>query len=240
MNSIYNINLEAFELLMSHNMLEQLIKAEIVDNIVKTVQFTEDDGISLINEIRKTENLNTEEEFLKWMEAHNLTPEKLVERSKKNFKFVKYILEKYKHKVGAVFLERKNNLDDYIYSIIRLRDPFHARELFIQIKEGEANFGDLASAFSEGQERMTRGVVGPTKLTNAHPTLAKTLQMSKVGEVQGPIQISDWNVLLRLETYSPAILNDQIRIMLSSELFNSHIQKEVDEEIVSLKKYFNK
>ena len=60
-----------------------------------------------------------------------------------------------------------------IYSLIRVKDFFKARELYLRIIGNEAEFGDLAAEFSEGIEKKTRGVVGPMPLGRSHPNKAK-------------------------------------------------------------------
>ncbi len=64
-------------------------------------------------------------------------------------------------KAEARFLERKNELDQVVYSLLRLENSFLARELYLQIESGESNFADLAKRYAEGPERNTNGIVGP-------------------------------------------------------------------------------
>ena len=56
---------------------------------------------------------------------------------------------------------RKNDLDTVIYSLLRVKSPGLARELWISLSEGEVTFAELASRFSDGPEAQTKGVIGP-------------------------------------------------------------------------------
>ena len=81
--------------------------------------------------------------------------------------------ERFAAKAEARFLERKNELDQVVYSLLRLENSFLARELYLQIESGESNFADLAKRYAEGPERNTNGIVGPVSLTQAHPAWSR-------------------------------------------------------------------
>ena len=83
-------------------------------------------------------------------------------------------------------LERKNELDQVVYSLLRLENSFLARELYLQIEAGESNFADLAKRYAEGPERNTNGIVGPVSLTQAHPILVEKLRVAQPGVLLEP------------------------------------------------------
>ena len=87
-------------------------------------------------------------------------------------------------------MERKKDLDQVVYSLLRLQNSFLARELYLQIESGESNFADLAKRYAEGPERNTNGIVGPVSLTQAHPTLVEKLQVAQPGVLLEPFRIS--------------------------------------------------
>ena len=89
--------------------------------------------------------------------------------------------ERFAAKAEARFLERKNELDQVVYSLLRLENSFLARELYLQIESGESNFADLAKRYAEGPERNTNGIVGPVSLTQAHPVLVEKLRVAQPG-----------------------------------------------------------
>ena len=89
---------------------------------------------------------------------------------------------------------------------MRTRDGFLARELYLRIANGEANFADLAAQHSQGNESKTNGIIGPVPLNQAHPILAERLRTSQPGQLQEPFSIDEWWLVLRLERYEPARL----------------------------------
>jgi parvulin-like peptidyl-prolyl isomerase len=127
--------------------------------------------------------------------------------------------EQFLPKAEARFLDRKNELDEVVYSLLRLENRFLAQELYLQIESGESNFADLAKRYAEGPERNTNGIVGPVSLTQAHPVLVEKLRVTQPGVLLEPFRISDWWLVVRLERYSPATFDDEISLKMCQELF---------------------
>lgn len=142
--------------------------------------------------------------------------------------------EHYRHKAEAHFLSRKNQLDIVVYSLLRVQDAFLARELYLRIEAGEANFADLAAGYSEGPEKQTKGIVGPVPLTQAHPVLAERLRTSRAGELLQPFQIADWWLVVRLESYTPASFDAATADQMATELFEQWIREETGRKIREL------
>ncbi|QPN71463.1 peptidylprolyl isomerase [Synechococcus sp. CBW1108] len=134
--------------------------------------------------------------------------------------------EHYRHKAEAHFLARKNQLDRVVYSLLRVKDGYLARELYLRLDAGEANFADLAAEFSEGPEKQTKGILGPVPLTQAHPALAERLRTSPAGQLMQPFQIESWWLVARLESYTPATFDDNIATQMAAELFEQWVKEE--------------
>ena len=123
------------------------------------------------------------------------------------------------------FLQRKLDLDQVHYSLIRVRDEHLAFELHQRLLEGEAEFAELAAAYSDGPERNSGGRVGPVALTQAHPEVVQKLRTSQPGQLLPPFFLVDIWLILRLESWDGARLEDELRDELLSELFNDWLQE---------------
>ena len=141
---------------------------------------------------------------------------------------VKKYSKKFSHQVEAHFLERKSALDIVIYSLIRLKNPYQAREMYLRIVDKESEFGELAKKYSEGIEKKTRGIIGPVPLTQAHPKLMNHLKNSEPGTVQPPFNIDNNYLVIRVESLEKATLDDFTREKMQEELFVKYIDSEVD------------
>ena len=149
---------------------------------------------------------------------------------------MRYVRKNFSSKAAAHFLERKNHLDQVVYSLLRLDDMYLARELYFQIESRECSFADLAKRYTKGPERMTNGIVGPISLAKAHPILAEKLRVAQPDILLEPFQISDWWLIVRLEHFEPAAFTDEVSDQLCQDIFNSWINEETAEILRDLKK----
>lgn len=145
-----------------------------------------------------------------------------------------HVQEHFIHKAETRFLERKNQLDQVIYSLLRVKDGLLARELYLRLAGGEANFADLANAYAEGPEKQTRGIVGPVPLTQAHPQLSERLRISRVGELLEPFNIAEWWLVVRLEQRIPANFDDAMAERMGQELFQEWVAEQVEARLSAL------
>lgn len=136
--------------------------------------------------------------------------------------------QRYGPGVEELFLAKKNELDSVIYSLLRVRDAGLARELWISLSEGEVAFAELASRYSDGPESQTKGVIGPLPLGSIEPVVAERLRSLRVGQLRPPEALGGWHVLLRLESLTPARLDQPIRQKLLNEQFETWISQRVD------------
>ena len=101
----------------------------------------------------------------------------------------------------------------------RCSDRFKAEEIYLRLVEKEEDFGTLSALYSEGIENKTRGVIGPLPIGKAHPKLAEVLRTSAKGEVQAPFLIDNSFLVVRVESFDAAKLDNTMREKMAEELF---------------------
>lgn len=227
MKSLECLTPEAVSLLHHHQLLHPLVKAEVIENELDGIELSDEEREQTLRGLWAQQNISNEEEFRAWLERKGMDKEELVAKLTNPIRLATYCKQKYGHRAEIRFLERKQSLDQVVYSLIRVRDPFQARELYLQIAEGESDFASTAARYSEGREKLTRGIVGPVPLIQAHPKLVDVLRSSKPGELREPVQIEDWNLIVRLESYQPAILDANMEQTMAQELFAEWVEEEV-------------
>ena len=126
------------------------------------------------------------------------------------------------------FLDRKHELDEIVYSIIRVHDGNLAFELHQRLQEEEAGFAALAGRYSEGSERETGGRCGPVALDAAHDAVVLKLRTSRIGELLPPFFLVDVWLILRLEEWKGARLDAATRQDLREELFDAWLEQRVN------------
>ena len=230
MESLSSLSGNQIIYLHKKNVLRQLIRSELISSHLSNI-FIEK---ALIEETKKIYiqklGLNEESSFQNWLKNNALSDEDFEEISLSQIKIQKFCCENFDHKIEAHFLKRKENLDEVVYSLIRVQDFFKAREFYLRIKDNKADFGQIAANYSEGIEKKTRGIIGPYPIKNAHPLLAQQLRTHEVGKVISPFEIDGSFLVARVEYYERATLNDVMREKMREELFNIFIESEVEKK----------
>ena len=228
MNSLICLNKASIDLLNKHGLLRNLISAEILENSIKDVSLSDIQKERAFTRFCKSNNLLTKESLDKFLKKNSLTIDTLNQTLQISYKKALYSIDKFTSKAENRFLERKEELDSVIYSLIRVRDKYKAREIWVQINEKESEFSDLASKFSEGPEKMKQGIVGPAPLTQANPKVCETLRSLEPGELAQPIFLNGFYLIIRLEKYFPATLDEETKKAMAIELFEKWLKEETE------------
>ena len=226
MQALTALDPQAIELLKRHNLWQQVVRAEVVAAAVGSEAIIEEEREQALNQqLQRSGHPD-----LAALEAHlleqGINPEHWHWQVLLPLRVRNHYRREFLAKAEARFLERKERLDRVVYSLLRVQDGGLARELYLRISGGEANFADLAHSYAEGPERNTKGIVGPVPLNQAHPALAERLRTSKPGVLLAPFQIQEWWLVARLESYTPARFDDAIAEQMAAELFEEWVQQE--------------
>ena len=216
------------KLLHKNNLLKPLIRSELIRNKLSKIHIETEVKEKIISDFCKKLNISDDTQLNEWLEENKLDKTNLEELALNNIRLKEYCKLNFEHQVASKFLDRKNELDIVVYSLIRVKDFFLAREIFFRIQEKEASFGDMAAKHSQGIENKTRGLIGPSPSGKAHPKLRELIQKSKIGKVNSPIQIDEYYIILRLEYFEPAKLDSFMKEKMSEELFNQWVTKETE------------
>jgi parvulin-like peptidyl-prolyl isomerase len=212
--------------LRRHNLLSTLIQRRVIADAVSSEELDQGRCEQARAQFLQQNGLNSDEAVQAFLDSNGLSASDLTWQIELPLRIRAHCQNHFQHKAEAHFLSRKNQLDRVVYSLLRVKDPFLARELYLRIDAGEANFADLAAEFSEGPERQTNGIVGPVPMTQAHPALAERLRVSSPGVLLQPFQIAEWWLVARLESYAPASFDDAMAEQMASELFDQWVREE--------------
>ncbi len=139
----------------------------------------------------------------------------VVEREVRIAKWKKALFEP---QAAEHFERRKPALDRVVYSLLRVKEPGLARELWFRIKEGEASFADLAPKYASGNEIYTAGIVGPVTYGAMHPALAGVLKSARSGELLKPFAVAEWFLVARVDHQLPAEFDEAMKHQMTEEL----------------------
>ena len=221
-----NISSEGRALLKDNNLLRPLVEQMVTKEAIQECPVSEEALDDARQDLLEQRGFDSIEQWPELLEGLGRTEEEVLGRLQHVVRRQQFIRERFSPKAEARFLERKNELDQVVYSLLRLENSFLARELYLQIESGESNFADLAKRYAEGPERNTNGIVGPVSLTQAHPSLVEKLRVAQPGVLLEPFRIADWWLVVRLERYSPATFSDEISDRMCQEMFDAWIAEQ--------------
>ncbi len=215
-------------------MLKPLLRQMVMADLAAEVPVTTDECQQALQVFMKEQKIQSQDELQAFLRMNLLRQNELEQQLVLPRRLQRYVAQHYLPKAEARFLQRKTQLDRVVYSLLRLEDPGLARELYLRIDEGESDFAELAARYAEGPERTTRGVVGPVPLMQAHPVLAERLRTGTPGVLMEPFRIEKWWLVVRLESYSPATLDEDTAQQMARELFEEAVEEAVQQRLNQL------
>ena len=220
--------LDRFNLLKP--LVEQMVTSQAITHVVVSEEQLEQARLGLLQQ----RGFDGVAQWADLLEMLGRSEDEVLERLRHSIRRRSLMRERFAAKAEARFLERKNELDQVVYSLLRLGNSFLAQELYLQIESGESNFADLAKRYAEGPERDTNGIVGPVSLTQAHPALVEKLRVAQPGVLLEPFRISDWWLVVRVERYAPATFTDEVSDQMCQEMFDIWVDQETTASLSQL------
>ena len=126
------------------------------------------------------------------------------------------------------FYKRKRDLDQCVYSMLRLTEIGLAEELYLRLKNNESSISELAFKYSIGPEKYTKGIVGPMPLSKTTEQIRAISTTENVGKLNKPLVIQNTIAIVVVEHIIEATLTPEVEEQLLEELFNIELQKSVN------------
>jgi parvulin-like peptidyl-prolyl isomerase len=218
---------ELTSLLASYQMLPKLLRELVLDEAVELIECTPDEVTQTQQEFYAEHQLKNEADVRAWMAYYNLSPVHLETIVTRRLKIEKFKQATWGKKLEPYFFQCKTKLDRVIYSLLRTQDAGVAQELYFRILAKEQSFAELAREYSQGPEAQTSGLVGPVELSALHPVMIQMLSNNQPGKLLPPTQIGEWFVIVRLEKYISAQLDEAMKTRLLNELFENWLTEQL-------------
>ena len=225
---VVSLDQQALATLASVGSLDPFLRQSLLVEAVAQDILSDEERQQALIHFAEERRLSSQEDLERFRIANLLSPQALALQVELPLRLRKHCERVYLAKSEARFLERKQHLDQVVYSLLRLQDEGLAQELYLQLQDGEASFAELAARYAEGPERATRGVVGPVPLTQSHPLLVERLRTAPAGVVQEPFAVDRWWLLFRLESFTPAVFDDAMAQQMSRELFDQWLERAIE------------
>lgn len=211
-----------------YRLIPQLAKEMVIEAAIKNHLITDTEHLAACKKFYQQYQLHTESELEQWLQHQRLNRADLTNLINRELGLIKFKATKWGNQVESYFCQRKSQIDQVVFSMIRVKNSDIAEEIYFRLIAKEASFAELAALYSQGIEAKTKGISGPVELGKIDPVLANLLATSRPAEVLRPKKIGDWWVIVQLETIIEAQLDEFTRQRLTEELFNVWMTKEVE------------
>ena len=202
------------------------MKKILINHLISSIELPNEVSTRAVDDYCRHNNLKDNDLLNEFLSDQGVSRDDFLHQVTLPYKLNKLSLEKFKNKTESYFLEKKEDLDEYVYMLLRVKKSDLAYELYLQIEAGEEDFSTLAKNYSEGVEKNTNGLVGPTTLVNTNPTLRKKIETAKKGFLLEPFCIDKWWIILQLKDHMPATLSEQNRQKLTMKLLDNWLDQE--------------
>ncbi len=229
-NQVYTAE-DLVPLLTQYQMLPKLAQEILIDRAISEVKCSEEENTASYNQFCQQNKLGSDAEVKAWLDKQGMNREQLQNLITKRLRLERYKEETWSDRVDAYFIKRKSQLDRVVYSLIRVEKPELAQELYFRIKDDENTLSALAMEYSQGTESQTGGLIGPVEINAPHPKIAQILATCQPGQLIPPTRVGEWIVIVRLENYLSAKLDEPMRQRMLDELFREWLNKTTKEKV---------
>ena len=229
-NQVYTAE-DLVPLLIEYQMLPKLAQEILTDQVIAEIKCSEEENIRIFEQFCQQNQLTSEEKVQQWLDKQGLNREQLQNLITKKLRIDKYKQKTWGDQVDAHFIKRKSQLDRVVYSLIRVEKPEVAQELYFRIKDNENTFSALAMEYSQGTEAQTGGLIGPVEINAPHPKIAQILATCQPGQLVPPTRVGEWIVIIRLENYLSAKLDNPMRQRMLDELFGRWLNEAIQQKV---------
>ncbi len=224
---------QVLSLITKHRLVPQLAREIVIAEATGQYSITETEHLAACKLFYQQQQLQTEQDLEQWLQRQGLARTDLIDLINRELQLQKFKATQWAEQVESYFCQRKSQLDQVVFSMIRVSGLDMAEEIYFRLLAQESSFVELAPLYSSGMEAHTKGINGPIELGKVDPALAHILRAAPVAEVLRPQKIGDWWVVLQLEKVIAAQLDDTLRQQLTEELFGQWVSAAVQKLLAS-------
>ena len=223
------------DMLERTNLLHNIVKESLISETIDSIILSDQEVKEIIQNFMLSAKINDEKDLENFLDNNNISRNRLESKLIRSNKIIKYYLYTFNPKAKEYFENNKNSFNKVTYAMIRTKDNGLARELYLQIESGEGNIYDLASQYSEGEEKHSKGIIGPVPIIQSHKILRKYISNSKEGDLIEPFKIEDWWIILKIERLLYPSYSKNIETDICKNYFEEELEKRINSMIKELK-----
>ena len=185
-------------------------------NIKKSIN--NEQQLKIINNWKKKNSIKTNSDLDQWLHLNELNKDEWINLINSDYLWSYWCMDTYKGELANYFIKRKDYLDLYYYTIIKVKNKEIADEIYIRIKEEESTFEEIVNKFSFEKESFYGEKIGPISINNIEDALASLIKIGDLDQLFPPKLSNGFWFILRIDNVLKAEFNQHQKIKLSLEL----------------------
>ena len=201
-------------------LLETFFKRKYKHYCTKNMQksINAEQQLKIINNWKNKNFIKSNLELDQWLDVYNLNFDEWINFINSDYLWTLWCMDKYKDELSQYFIKRKDYLDLYYYTIIKVKNKEVADEIYLRIKEKESTFEEIANNFSADNESFYSEKMGPISLNKIEDSIAPLIKIGDLNQLFQPKFSNGSWFILRKDNVLKAEFNYQQKIKLSLEL----------------------
>ena len=192
------------------------LKIECTKNIQKSINTKQQ--LKIINNWKIKNSIKTASKLERWLYLNELDENEWIDLINSDYLWTYWCMDKFKDQLNQYFIKRKDFLDLYYYTIIKVKNKEIADEIYIRIKEEESTFEEIVKNFSFDKESFYAEKIGPISINNIEDSIASLVKIGDFKQLFPPKFSNGFWFILRKDNILKAEFNQQQKIKLSLEL----------------------
>ena len=215
----YDSNIKSKDL-AKLGILETFFKLKLKHFCIKDnyKSISKDKQLKIINNWKKNNSIKSNSELEQWLGLYDLNMDEWINLINSDYLWTYWCMDKYKDRLNQYFIKRKDYLDLYHYSIIKVKSKEVADEIYIRLKEKESTFEEIANNLSNDKEIFKAEKIGPVSINKMEEAIASLIKIGDSNQLFNPKSLDGFWFILRKDNVFKAELNHQQKIKLSLEL----------------------
>ena len=179
----------------------------------------------IINDWKRKKSIKTSAELDNWLSLYEINYDEWLDLINSDYIWASWCMKKFENNLSNYFSIRKKNLDNFYYSIIKVKNKELADEFYLRIKENEASFEEIAYQFPEVIDQKSKIKIGPVSINEVEASIGSLIKVGKKNQIWKPKLFKGIWLIVRLDNILRAEFNQNLKIKLSLELGDKFLEE---------------
>ena len=179
----------------------------------------------IICDWKKKKSVKSSTELNNWLSLYEISYDEWIDLINSDYIWASWCMEKYKDNLYDYYSVRKEYLDNFYYSIIKIKSKELADEFYMRIKEKESTFEEIAYQFPEVIDQKSKIKIGPVTINEVESSIASLIKIGTKDQLWKPKLFNGMWFIIRIDNILNTELDNNLKIKLSLVLGDKFLEQ---------------